>query len=95
MNKVYCHKEYCTSNKIQKILQNCNTTPFLEGNWYEIVRIDTIGDSIVIKIMGLLGTISFYKNDIHKGNDIELFSTFFYTKQEYNRIRNLDVLLNG
>ncbi len=84
---VYCHKNY-----IYNI-----TTIFAEGNWYEISKIDTVGDSTKITIIGLGVPLNFYKNDKTpytrwRTVDIESFTEFFYTKEEYREIQLEELL---
>ncbi len=85
--RVYCHTtnfDYINYNS------NYSVDIFVSGNWYkiDIYKLET-SSFYIIEWKGVL--FSFYKTS-NKYN--EVFSNFFYTEQEYNRIKNLNELLN-
>ncbi len=87
MKRVYCHKE-CNLSLSPLIYEN-----FTIGNWYDIIEMNTF----YIIYINYIDSSRFYKENFPKhliNLQYQQFSMYFYTEQEYNRIKNLDELLN-
>ncbi len=82
MKKIYCHTTY---------YQIPPDSYFDKYNWY-VIHQETV-DYVVVRCLkeGSYngGLYVFYKN-----NSYPLFSNYFFTEQEYNRIKNLEELLD-
>ncbi len=73
----------------------CHTTYFdyKKYSWYFYNEIDSL---YVIRHSEFVNLArSFYKQKFSTIQNGPLFSDYFYTEQEYNRIKNLEELLNG
>ncbi len=79
-NRVYCHTTY---NEYSGNIEN---------NWYLIYH--ETDDSYVIQHSKFGNLSRFYKNNNYFETYSKLFSDYFYTEQEYNRVKNLNDLLN-
>ncbi len=91
VNKVYCHTTY------RKIIQsnnewidNSGQHKYIKNNWYTIYG-ETINYYVIYG-----SYIYFYKTDFpcYVSGINGVFSDYFYTEQEYNRIKSLNELLN-
>ncbi len=81
MTKVYCHTNYFDYS-------NNPRDRFLVNNWYTLHS--ETNELYIIQHCGSL--FRFYKSPIFVY--YQIFSKFFYTEQEYNRIKNLNELIN-
>ncbi len=82
--KVYCH------TTCEQQFHSSNNNIFLKDNWYIIFN-ETSEYYIIYRSFTY-----FYKTSYTKSttNIDKLFSDYFYTEQEYNRIKSLNELLN-
>ncbi len=86
MNKrVYCHTNYFDLD-----YPNLPQNNLIENNWYVLTH--ETDDLLYIQHFEYGNLLRFCKKNSYTPNLI--FSKFFYTEQEYNRIKNLNDLLN-
>ncbi len=83
--KAYCYKTYSDYSN------NPGWNIFVENNWYTIEH-ETEYSYIIKQVDGSL--FKFYKDKLLPYFFTKIYSRNFYTEQEYNRIKNLDELLN-
>ncbi len=79
---VYCH----TSGKFD-IIKHSVTSEIKEGDWYGIYEEK-------LEYYSIFGIFTFFYKTSSSKSD-HLFSDYFYTEQEYNRIKGLNELLDG
>ncbi len=90
--KAYCHKECGLLFGFGKLSRSSEN--FTIGNCYDMI--ETNGYYIIYT--NEYDSSRFYKEDFPKhliNPYFKQFSDFFYTEQEYNRIKNLNELLDG
>ncbi len=81
----YCHTTY------SRVIPTNTPSPYniLEGNWYTIYS-ETLNYYTILH--STTNSLSlFYKEN---SNKYLLFSKYFYTEKEYNRIKSLNELIN-